>query len=663
MLTPSVATMLAEGRSAGLEAVLCLAVLGPDPRRARALRRALAAAVDLDLPHARDRRRPLARRAGDGRLLRPHLDRPGKNRNGCASRPTTSSTCPSTPPSTSGSPEAPRAPPSSPARCRWRSSTTRQLAEHHLAAQRDRGGHHLAHLAAPLGDKRSARPPADQSRARGRPEPRSDPSRRRAARPTDGADRGSGPAAARGPVAMLPDSYTAAHRYDGAIIQRQRCDDPEPCRAAPARPRHRARRLALPLPHHRPAPRALVARQDPSRPRAAGSSSSSAPATSSASGPTARAAPTNGPTTSAAAGHRLLRELGVDRPRRALQTTRRLRLRPRPPRHPAQRLGARLPPPARHRAARLARRTPTHPAPNSPPSPAARSTTTGPSKASATPSRDRSSPTPPSRSPTTAAESPRPFLIEYDRTSRIDKNYDKFRRYDTFLAWWWRHTQLARPRRRRPSSSSSARTTPNATTSSRAPTTNSPATAGTPATPPSSTNTSAAGASSSATNATSTTASSKRAACPRTRPDTPPATAATPRSARPTCRDSPSPEQSGSPDCAEEVESAASGRMTRIPGPTTGDRATRRGALLTAGEVAQLLGVPRTLGVRAVACWTDSDRQAGALPPLSPGGHRAVASGARGGGACHHEPLARRRLFSLSASCGRHGPVMLSRRG
>src|SRR5918999_1145754 len=28
---------------------------------------------------------------------------------------------------------------------------------------------------------------------------------------------------------MLPNSYTAVHRYDGAIIQRQRCDDPEPC--------------------------------------------------------------------------------------------------------------------------------------------------------------------------------------------------------------------------------------------------------------------------------------------------------------------------------------------------------------------------------------------------------------------------------------------------
>jgi hypothetical protein len=38
--------------------------------------------------------------------------------------------------------------------------------------------------------------------------------------------------------------------------------------------------------------------------------------------------------------------------------------------------------------------------------------------------------------------SPRLLLIEYDRTRRVDKNYDKFRRYDTFLCWWWRHTPL-----------------------------------------------------------------------------------------------------------------------------------------------------------------------------------------------------------------------------
>lgn len=32
------------------------------------------------------------------------------------------------------------------------------------------------------------------------------------------------------------------------------------------------------------------------------------------------------------------------------------------------------------------------------------------------------------------------LLIEYDRTRRVDKNFRKFRRYDTFLNWWWSET-------------------------------------------------------------------------------------------------------------------------------------------------------------------------------------------------------------------------------
>ena len=36
----------------------------------------------------------------------------------------------------------------------------------------------------------------------------------------------------------------------------------------------------------------------------------------------------------------------------------------------------------------------------------------------------------------------RTYLIEYDRTRRIDKNYGKFLRYDTFLCWWWRYSRL-----------------------------------------------------------------------------------------------------------------------------------------------------------------------------------------------------------------------------
>lgn len=35
------------------------------------------------------------------------------------------------------------------------------------------------------------------------------------------------------------------------------------------------------------------------------------------------------------------------------------------------------------------------------------------------------------------------YLIEYDRTRRVDKNYEKFLRYDALLCWWWRRTSLA----------------------------------------------------------------------------------------------------------------------------------------------------------------------------------------------------------------------------
>jgi len=40
------------------------------------------------------------------------------------------------------------------------------------------------------------------------------------------------------------------------------------------------------------------------------------------------------------------------------------------------------------------------------------------------------------------------FFIEYDRTRRVDKNFEKFRRYDSFLCWWSHFSEyrsLARP--------------------------------------------------------------------------------------------------------------------------------------------------------------------------------------------------------------------------
>jgi Replication-relaxation len=40
-----------------------------------------------------------------------------------------------------------------------------------------------------------------------------------------------------------------------------------------------------------------------------------------------------------------------------------------------------------------------------------------------------------------------PLFVEYDRTRRVDKNYDKFRRYEAFLAGWWPTVTPLRSRR------------------------------------------------------------------------------------------------------------------------------------------------------------------------------------------------------------------------
>jgi hypothetical protein len=34
------------------------------------------------------------------------------------------------------------------------------------------------------------------------------------------------------------------------------------------------------------------------------------------------------------------------------------------------------------------------------------------------------------------------YFLAFDRTRRVDKNYDKFRRYDCFLSYWWRYTDF-----------------------------------------------------------------------------------------------------------------------------------------------------------------------------------------------------------------------------
>ena len=157
--------------------VLRLAVLGPDPRRAGALR-ACARCCSRSRSSACARWRTPARSPGSRWTSTATASRSTrKNRNGCASRPTTSSTCPSTPPSTSGSPAARRAPAFVAGTLPMQDLYDPALAEHHLAAQRDRGGHYPAHLPAPLGDKRSA----DAHRQNGaprRPGPNGDRSRR-----------------------------------------------------------------------------------------------------------------------------------------------------------------------------------------------------------------------------------------------------------------------------------------------------------------------------------------------------------------------------------------------------------------------------------------------------------------------------------------------------
>ena len=165
------------------------------------------------------------------------------------------------------------------------------------------------------------------------------------------------------------------------------------------------------------------------------------------------------------------------------------------------------------RPARLGRRDRHHPAPDRAPSPAAPRRQLERRRAARPAAAPRRARRRARDRPTTATAARALFLIEYDRTSRVDKNYEKFRRYDAFLTWWWRHTHLRRPRRaalravRLP-----GRGPPRQVPRRRRPRTHRPPLAPR-RTPPTSTNTSAAAASSSATNATPTSAIPKRADC------------------------------------------------------------------------------------------------------------------------------------------------------
>jgi Replication-relaxation len=239
---------------------------------------------------------------------------------------------------------------------------------------------------------------------------------------------------------MLPDSYTAAHRYDGAIIQRQRCDEPDTCAlrqrdlaiVRDVRRYHflttnQVRELWWPGKSIQAARRRLVKlfragyveRFRPYSPRGSYEWTYFL----------------------SAAGHRLLRDLGVVdpasrfKPRDVFDYGRAL--------HDIQLnawilayrrlLGTalldwhgehQLTPPRTARQARLRLNDDwsVEGLRNPQPRPVV------PDAALEIADHGR--------------EEPRRFLLEFDRTSRTDKNYDKFRRYDNYLAWWWRHTEL-----------------------------------------------------------------------------------------------------------------------------------------------------------------------------------------------------------------------------
>ena len=441
---------------------LRLAVHRPDPRRGHPLRRPLTAAVDLDLPHARDGGRPLTRGPGHGGLLRPHLRRPRRTRTpALLSRRRR---------------QAPDPPGHQPLGRRRR--PTRRLPRPHAAdgtARRRR-----ARRGAP---RRPARPRRPPPRVPSRPDPairsRTPETRRgRRGAGTAGASRPARTCGNRGradhvlrPRLMLPASYTDLIRYDGAAVATRPTRSDGAVRDPTTRRRDPRRHLALQVPHRHPATRAALARLRaarrsqaphqalPRRPRRALPTRSPAPAGRSP-GPTTSATTA----TACSAGPALL-----DRHARfELRTIYDYRYVLHEIHLNAWILAwRRLLGPAL-----LAWSGETEFEP--------------PAEASGGQMRlddDRTVrslrwPTPRLVRPDAILEierrdgGSRAYLIEYDRTRRIDKNYGKFLRYDTFLCWWWRHTRCSRTATTPRSCCSSAKTTSNERRSSTPPTGN-----------------------------------------------------------------------------------------------------------------------------------------------------------------------------------------------
>jgi hypothetical protein len=150
VLTPAVAKMLAEGRSAGLEAVFAWQYSAQI--RDEAIRSGVRSLLqsNLDLPHARvegARSSPAWRwRSTPTASLSTR-----RSRNDCGSHPTTSSSSRSIGQSTSGSPTAFRAPGFLSHALPMEEVFDAARAEQHLAVQRERGGHHPEALRDPIG--------------------------------------------------------------------------------------------------------------------------------------------------------------------------------------------------------------------------------------------------------------------------------------------------------------------------------------------------------------------------------------------------------------------------------------------------------------------------------------------------------------------------------
>ena len=125
-----------------------------------------------------------------------------------------------------------------------------------------------------------------------------------------------------------------------------------------------------------------------------------------------------------------------------------LRLPLRPPRGPPQRVGARVAPACSGpRSLAWDGETEYRSADRSAPTPRCASMTTAASKGCATRGRGSSGPTRCSRSRAAPSKAPARSSSSTTAPRRVDKNFEKFLRYDGLLCWWWRHTWLAaRPR-------------------------------------------------------------------------------------------------------------------------------------------------------------------------------------------------------------------------